>query len=111
MDKKRRSKACAFFLLVLGMAYTGSAQDSTSDIQKDIEALKRGQQQIPIQLQEIRSLLFQRTANRGTLELNVRGLEFKLEDSPLRGRDSAKLILVDFTDYKCCTISAPEISV
>ena len=78
------------------------AQQAGQDLATAIEALKTGQQEIREELAEIKKLLQARPAagqprRPGT---NVKGVVFDLADNPVRGASTAKLTLVEFSDYQ-----------
>lgn len=78
-----------------------SAQESDADLRRDIEELKRGQQHIQQQLQEIRKLIAARPAAPARpAGPDVAGKEFDLGDNAVEGELSARLTLVEFTDYQ-----------
>ncbi|MEE8583953.1 MAG: thioredoxin domain-containing protein [Acidobacteriota bacterium] len=89
--------------LALPAAAQPSGQQSQPDLQKQIEALKRGQMEIRKDLEEIKQLL--RTSNaaarRVPAQPNVRNMVFELGLNPVKGDPSAKLTLIEFTDYQC----------
>ncbi|MGH9869136.1 MAG: hypothetical protein ACREAA_13345 [Candidatus Polarisedimenticolia bacterium] len=72
------------------------AQD---DLRKEIEDLKKGQQQILQQLQELKQLLQQQAPARPAAP-NVKDMVFDLGNNPVKGDAAAKLILIEFTDYQ-----------
>ncbi len=78
------------------------AQPAGQDLAAKIEALEAGQQEIRKELAEIKKLLQARPAaaqprRQGT---NVKGVVFDLADNPVRGASTAKLTLVEFSDYQ-----------
>ena len=78
-----------------------SAQESDADLRRDIQDLKRGQQHMQEQLQEIRKLLAARpAAPAAPAGPGVKGKEFDLGDNAVEGELSARLTLVEFTDYQ-----------
>ena len=97
----RFASSCAFALLALGLAPMASAQESDADLRRDIQDLKRGQQHMQEQLQEIRKLLAARpAAPAAPAGPGVKGKEFDLGDNAVEGELSARLTLVEFTDYQ-----------
>ena len=71
------------------------------DLAAQIEELKKGQEQIRRQLQQIQTLLQQqRQAPARPAGPDVAGKVFDLGDNPVKGATSAKLTLVEFTDYQ-----------
>lgn len=92
--------ACALALLV---ATPLAAQSAGDDVKQDIEALKKGQEEIQKQLAEIKTLLLARPAAPAAPAaptLNVKDVPFNLGANPIRGADSAKLTLIEFSDYQ-----------
>lgn len=76
------------------------AQQADPELREEIEALKRGQEQIRRDLAEIKRLLEaqRRPAPAGPA---VEGVRFDLGENPIQGDPAAKLTLVEFTDYQC----------
>jgi protein-disulfide isomerase len=75
------------------------AQGSGNDVKKEIEALKQGQQEILKQLEEIKKLVQARPAA-APAGPNVKDVVFALGNNPIRGAATAKLTMVEFTDYQ-----------
>jgi hypothetical protein len=86
-------------VLVLGLVPVCFGQESAPDLQKEIEDLKQEQQEMRKEILQIKSLL-QKLVTPRAPETDVRDVEFELGDNPIRGKDTARLILVDFTDYQ-----------
>ena len=80
------------------------------ELKQQIEALKQGQQEILKQLEEIKKLIPARPAP--PAGPNVKDVVFSLGGNPIQGAETAKLILVEFTDYQCpfCSRHARETS-
>ncbi len=99
MNRKSVSVVLGTALLALSAFPAALAQGSDKEMREGIEALKKGQQQIRSDLAEIKKLLQsgQRAAPAGS---NVKGKIFDLGDNPVRGARTAKLTLVEFTDYQ-----------
>jgi len=78
------------------------AQDPDADLRREIEQLKQGQQQINQQLEEIKKLLTERPAPAAAAPAgpSVAGKVFALGANPVRGASTARLTLVEFTDYQ-----------
>jgi hypothetical protein len=88
-------------LLILPLAGTAFAQDSDEALKKEIEALKVGQQQIRKDLQEIKKLLQARPAAPPPPSgPSVEGKTFDIGSNPVKGEATAKLTLIEFTDYQ-----------
>ena len=66
---------------------------------QDIEALRKGQQEIRKDLAEIKRLLKARPAAKPSGP-DVAGKIFNLGDNPTRGSDTAGLTLIEWTDYQ-----------
>ena len=94
-------KWIGLLLVAVALTGTGFAQGSDEDIQKQIEALKKGQDDIRKQLDEIKKLLQQRQQPQRPQLPNVKGKEFTLGTNPIKGDSSATLTLVEMTDYQC----------
>lgn len=99
MKRQYVSTTVAAVILALATAPVLRAQDEDADLRRDIEALKKGQQQIQQQLQEIKRLVQARPAARPSGP-NVAGKVFDLGNNPIKGASTAKLTLVEFTDYQ-----------
>jgi len=87
--------------LALALAATATARGQEPDTAAQIEELKKGQEQIRQDLQEIKKLIQARPAAAAApAGPNVAGKTFDLGDNPVKGASSAKLTLVEFTDYQ-----------
>jgi protein-disulfide isomerase len=86
-------------VLVLGTISVCLSQEPAPDLQKEIEALKQQQLEMQKELQQIKSLL-QRMLTPRSPETVVRDVEIDLGNNPIRGKNTARLTLVDFTDYQ-----------
>jgi protein-disulfide isomerase len=75
------------------------AQESPSDLRKDIEELKQSQQLIIKELQAIKSLLSSLPMR--PPEVDIRGMEIDLSGKPLIGKSSSNLVMIEFSDYQC----------
>jgi protein-disulfide isomerase len=73
------------------------AGDDLSELRKEVEALKQGQLQLQRELQEINALL----RRRQPAATDVRNVVLTIDGYPSKGNRSAKLILIEFTDYQC----------
>jgi protein-disulfide isomerase len=94
-------KAFAFILLICGISSVLMAQESGADLKKEIEELKQGQQAIQKELMQIKSMLTKIAKPPSLPQINIKDVEFELGDNPVQGRDTAKFILIEFTDYQC----------
>ncbi len=94
MNRFVAATALSALLLAFPLA---SCRSSSSEI----EALKKGQQEIQKQLQEIKKLVQARpVAKAAPSGPNVKGKVFDLGSNPVKGAPGAKLTLVEFTDYQ-----------
>ena len=76
------------------------AQASDVDLREEIEALKKGQQEIQKQLQEIKRLVQAKPVARAPAGPDVAGKVFNIGDNPVKGLPAAKLTLIEFLDYQ-----------
>ena len=85
------------------------AQENASDVRGVLEELQKNQQEMRLEMQEIKALLSkiaapqlqQKPASQQPPQLNVKGVEFEIGDNPILGNESANLIIVEFSDYQC----------
>ncbi len=102
MTTKCFTVICQLSLLTLLYGTPGFAQETSSegvnDLKEEIEALKEGQKAIQKELQEIKSLLRARQAPAPAPP--PREFVLDLGGSPFKGDETAKLTLVEFTDYQ-----------
>jgi protein-disulfide isomerase len=93
----RTTSVAVFCFAALGLPVL--SQEPDKELKKEIEALKEGQQQIRKELAEIKRLLStQRKAP--PPGPNVKDKVFDLGENPVKGEQTAKLTLVEFTDYQ-----------
>ena len=81
-----------------------AASAQTADILQEIDELKQGQHAIQKELEEIKALLEKIAAQPARPSPSgpvIKDVEFEIGDNPVKGSSSAKLILVEFTDYEC----------
>ena len=102
MTTKCFTVICQLSLLTLLYGTPGFAQETSSegvnDLKEEIDALKEGQKAIQKELQEIKSLLRARQAPAPAPP--SREVVLDLGGSPFKGDETAKLTLVEFTDYQ-----------
>lgn len=87
-------------LFALGPAAGAGAQTTEQELKDEIDALKQGQEQIRKDLGEIKKLLQAQAQPRRPAAPDVKGKVFDLGDNPIKGAASARLVLVEFTDYQ-----------
>ena len=92
--------AVALFMLVFSHAGPVLAQTSEgiSALQEDVKSLKEGQTAIQKDLQEIKKLLQTKQAPPASPEFKETVINIK--GAPARGEKSAKLVLMEFSDYQ-----------
>ena len=106
MTTKCFTVICQLSLLTLLYGTPGFAQETSregvNDLKEEIEALKEGQKAIQKELQEIKSLLRARQAPAPAPvpAPPPREVVLDLGGSPFKGDETAKLTLVEFTDYQ-----------
>jgi len=96
----RRSLAAlgGALLLACATAQPATAQNGDEQLRKEIESLKKGQQEILKQLGEIKQQLGTKpTPPKGP---DVSGVVFDIGDNPVLGSPGAKLTLIELTDYQ-----------
>jgi len=86
--------------LALTLALPAVAQQTEPELKEEIEALKQGQQQIRKELAEIKQLLQAQRRPTAPAGPNVKDKVFELGANPVKGEQTAKLTLVEFTDYQ-----------
>jgi len=84
--------------LLVGGLLAGVPALAQDDLTRDVEELKKGQQQILQQLQEIKQML--QSQPRPAAAPSVKDVVFDLGANATLGSASAKLTLVEFTDYQ-----------
>jgi len=88
----------AVALVGLGLL-AGSPAFAQQDLKDDVEALKKGQQEILRQLQELKTLV-QSQAQARPAAAGVKDVVFDLGKNPVKGQNSAKVTLIEFSDYQ-----------
>jgi hypothetical protein len=84
------------FLMAMALATIGCAQVSERDLRREIEILKKNQEELRKEVEQLKAIV---QGNRPTGP-NVRDVEFELGDNPIEGDNTALLTLVEFTDYQ-----------
>jgi len=91
-------------VLGVGLLAAGGGIPAQDDVSGEIEELRKGQQQILQQIQELRQLLQARAgqpAAAGQPPPSVKDVVLDVKGRPSRGSDKALVTLVEFTDYQC----------
>ena len=83
---------------------TAQPADDLKALREEIETLKRGQSAIQKDLQDIKELLRGRTAPppivRGQAPAPAQDLPIDLTGAPTKGAPTAKVTMVEYTDYQ-----------
>jgi protein-disulfide isomerase len=90
---------CSILLLLVVPSGRAFGQESTQKLEEEIQALKRGQEEIFRQLQEIKQLIQARQV--APVPASVRDVPVDLKGHPIQGSETAKVTLVEFSDYQC----------
>jgi protein-disulfide isomerase len=90
--------ACAALALWLAPSAQLLAQQTDQKLWEEIQALKKGQEEMRRQLQEIIQLL---QVRQGPAAPDIRNVVVELGTRPSRGGSAAKVTLVEFSDYQC----------
>jgi len=86
--------------LALLAGSAGFAQSPDQELRDEIQALKKGQEQIQKDLQEIKKLVQAQQRPAAPSGPNVKGKVFNIGTNPSKGEQTAKVTLVEFTDYQ-----------
>ena len=92
----------AMLTLTVAAPATPQANASPDDLQiirNEIEALRKSQEAMQKDLQEIKALLRARAG--GAVRPAPADVKVSLDGQPVRGDAGAKLVLVEFSDYQC----------
>ena len=99
----RRPTLVVLSLALAAPAIAAAQTTGEEDLAAQIERLKKGQQEIRRELQQIRALIQQRQAPAPRARPagpDVAGKAFDIGDNPVKGAATARLTLVEFTDYQ-----------
>ena len=87
-------------ILAGGLVSPVAGQATDQELRDEIEALKQGQERILEKLEALERALQTQQQRRRPSVPDVKDKVFDLGDNPVKGADSAKLTLVEFTDYQ-----------
>jgi protein-disulfide isomerase len=96
-----RGFACVVVVATAGLvlsAGTASSQSTPDDLRREIEALKKGQETILKELQDLKRLLQPRPTEAAP---NPKGIVLNIGSRPVVGSSNAPLTLVEISDYQC----------
>ncbi len=91
---------CAVLLVWLAATGLTFAQQTDPKLWEEIQALKKGQEEIRRQLLEIKQLIQSRLATAPAAP-DVRNVPVDLGNRPAKGSTVARLTLIEFSDYQC----------
>jgi protein-disulfide isomerase len=91
---------CAVLLVWFAATGLTFAQQTDPKLWEEIQALKKGQEEIRKQLLEIKQLIQSRPAAAPAAP-DVRNVPVDLGNRPAKGSTSARLTLIEFSDYQC----------
>ena len=91
---------CAVLLVWLAATGLTFAQQTDPKLWEEIQALKKGQEEIRRQLLEIKQLIQSRPAAAPAAP-DVRNVPLDLGNRPAKGSTAARLTLSEFSDYQC----------
>jgi len=106
MQLRKRSVAALIVAAAVALAVAGETVggQGQGDTQKRLDALESGQKEILRQLQEIKGLLQQRPPAPAPAQATPPALPpepLTITGAPSKGSASAKLVLVEFSDFQC----------
>lgn len=106
MDSKYVRWTVAIFLIIFGLQYNIFAEDSASDKNKETDDSNSVQEAINRDKELLNKLMMQTR----TPDPEVKDVEFEIGDNPIEGSSSARLIMVQFSDYTChhCALYTKE---
>ena len=96
MRRKWQTRTFLACFMTLALGTIGCAQISDQDLKREIEMLKKNQEELRKEVEQLKALI-QGARPSGP---NVRDVEFEIEDNPVQGDSAASLTLVEFTDYQ-----------
>ena len=96
--KRRLVSRVAALAMSFALAAPALGQDDYEELRRELDALKRGQEQIQQELAELKKVLQQRRPAPSGRE--VAGKVFDLGANPVKGEPSARLTLIEFMDYQ-----------
>ena len=98
MNKTAIAVLSCWVATMTAVAAPTTAQETEGDLRQEIEALKKGQRKIQRDVDKILKILS--PPARARAGAKVRDVIFDLRDNPIEGVSTAKLTLLEFTDYQ-----------
>jgi len=99
----------AIFILFLGFQFVVFGQETIPDQKKETDELSTEQKALRKDMETIKRLML-KSQKSARPKINVRDVEFELGNNPVKGSNSARLVIVEFSDYSChyCARHAKE---
>jgi protein-disulfide isomerase len=97
---RRMYISLALVLLIAGAAFPQQTQQSSDDIKslrRELEELKKGQQEMQKDLAEIKNLLLGKQPS----AREPKDIAIKLDDGQLLGNKDARVAMIEFSDFQC----------
>ena len=93
----------AYLLLLLwpGVSFPQSLKEEIDAVKKEMESLRMGQKAMQTELEKIKSLLRGRQTAAPQAPKEIKEILVSVEDDPFKGERTAKLAIVEFSDYQC----------
>ena len=101
MCNKLGKLALTLLLIIFSVHYVVFAQETTPDPKKETNELKPDKKA----LHDMMGKTLLQGQSPASFQFDVRDVEFEIGDNPVRGSDSAPLVMVEFSDFSChfCT--------
>jgi len=99
-----RLSAVVLMVLIMGIPQLASAQRPNrqqNEMKREIETLKQGQAAVQNELQELKKLVLLMAGGRAPSPEPARPETINIANSPSVGEQSARLVVVEFSDYQC----------
>ena len=88
-------------IVSMSLAAGSMAVAQDDEMKKKIESLEAGQQAILKELAEIKKIVAASPRAPQAAAINVEGKVYSIGENPIKGSNTAKLTLLEFTDYQC----------
>lgn len=97
--RKAVTAAVISSLLAIPVPAQQTQPDDLQSIRTELEALRKAQDAIQKDLQEIKTLL--RTRAAAPRKVDPADMKITLDGEPVRGSSTARVVLIEFSDYQC----------